>query len=177
MTIFIKKIKMTLYEIISNLEQIALTQPNVRTADNGDIYDYMNANPSITYSVFFITHTNSRADEEYDYYTMNLFYIDRLTDDYNNRLQVQSIGRSVLDNIVRIFCDRYDVDYPSETNILFTPFTERFSDLTAGQYCTLTLAIPKTLICGDEGDNLPTIEINDNGSYIFGGYKIVVDVE
>ena len=167
---------MTLIEVIDNLKQIALTQPNVRTVLEGDIYNNLNSNPSVVYSVINITQQTIREDEDNDYYTFNIFYVDRLTDDYNNKLQIQSIGKSVLSNIIRIFCDRFDIDFPDQMNIVFNSFQEKFCDLAAGQYCTLTLTIPKDLICGD-GDELPTIEITENGTYIFGGYKIKINIQ
>jgi len=167
---------MTLIEVIERLKDIALQMPNVRTALEGDVYD-LNENPSVVYDVFNITQGQHREGEEYDYYVFNLFYISRLVDDYDNRLQIQSIGKSVLSNIIRVFCEQVDIDFPDDTQLTFNTFTEKFADLCAGAYCNVTFTIPKDLICGDDGDNLPEITITDNGSYIFGGYKIIVDVE
>lgn len=166
---------MTLLEITRNLENIAAGQINVRTVADGDIYEFLGGSPSTVYSVFFLTHTNSRSDESYDYFTFTLFYVDRLTDDYANRLQVQSIGRSIIDRVIRTFCEEYDIDIPDMTNINYIPFTEKFLDLTCGMYCTVTFQIPKDLICDDT--DIPTIEITDNGTYTIGGYKVVIDVE
>lgn len=167
---------MTLIEIVQKLKDIALTQPNVRTATEGDVYETMNANPASIYDVFHITQGQHREDEDNDFYVFNLFYISRLTDDYNNRLQTQSIGKSVLSNIIRLFCEELDIDFPDETQLTFNSFTEKFVDLCSGVYCNVTFTLPKDLICGD-GDELPTIEITENGTYIFGGYKIKINVE
>lgn len=177
MLIFIKKFRiMTLVEIINNLQQIALTQPNVRTVTEGDIYQVMNENPSVVYDVFHLTQQTHAEDEDFDYYRFNLFYVSRLVDDYDNRLQIQSIGKSVLSNIIRIFCERFEIDFPDNMNLTYVSFQEKFCDLTAGVYCNVVFQIPKNLICGD-GDELPTIEITENGTYIFGGYKIKINVE
>ena len=166
---------MSLFEIVERLKDIALTQPNVRTALEGDVYD-LNENPSIVYDVFNITQGQHREDEEFDYYVFNMFYVSRLADDYSNRLQIQSIGKSVLSNIIRLFCDQVDCEFPEETQLTFNPFTEKFEDLCAGVYCNVTFKLSKDLVCGD-GEYLPEINLTENGSYIFGGYKIVVDVE
>ena len=167
---------MSLYEVVERLKTIALTQPNIRTALEGDIYN-LNTNPSVVYDVFNLTQGQHRESEDYDFYVFNLFYVSRLTDEYNNRLQIQSIGKSVLSNIIRLFCEQTDIDFPDDTQLTFNTFTEKFVDICGGVYCNVTLTIPKDLICDDEGDNLPVINITENGSYVFGGYKIVIDVE
>lgn len=139
---------MTLYELISELNRIALRQPNVRTAKEGNIYDTMNANPSIKYGVFFITQGTHTDEEYWDHYSLTLFYIDRLQSDLeDNRLQVQSIGKEILRNIVQIFCNHYDIDYPT---VSYTTYTQRFADECAGAYCQLILDLPKELICEEE---------------------------
>lgn len=139
---------MTLLQIVNNLERIALTQPNVRTAGEGNIYDKMNTNPSVKYGVFFITQNTHIEYEESDRYGFTLFYVDRLEDDMeSNRLRIQSHGKQVLGNIITTFCNEFDIDFPE---ITYTPFTEKFVDLTAGVYATISFNIYKNSICADE---------------------------
>lgn len=139
---------MTLLQIVDNLERIALTQPNVRTAGEGNIYDKMNTNPSVKYGVFFITQNTHIEYEESDRYGFTLFYVDRLEDDMeSNRLRIQSHGKQVLGNIITTFCNEFDIDFPE---ITYTPFTEKFVDLTAGVYATISFNIYKNSICADE---------------------------
>lgn len=139
---------MTLLQIVDNLERIALTQPNIRTAGEGNIYDKMNTNPSVKYGVFFITQNTHIEYEESDRYGFTLFYVDRLEDDMeSNRLRIQSHGKQVLGNIITMFCNEFDIDFPE---ITYTPFTEKFVDLTAGVYATISFNIYKNSICADE---------------------------
>ena len=139
---------MTLYNIVSILKSIAASQPNIRTTTDGSVYDVLNTNPAIQYDVFHISQTNHREDENYDYYGFNLFYISRLEDSLeNNRLQIQSIGKEVLSNIIRTLCENFAIDYPA---ITYFPFTQRFNDLCAGVYCSLQLDVPKELWCADD---------------------------
>ena len=166
---------MTLLEVINNLKSIASQQPNIRTVTEGDVYDVMNTNPSVTYDVFHLTQQTHQEDEDYDYYRFNLFYISRLVDDYNNRLQIQSIGKSVISRVITTFCEMYDIDFPDSTQLTYVAFTEKFTDLCAGVYCNVIFQIPKELICDDT--DIPTIEITDNGTYTIGGYKVVIDVD
>lgn len=139
---------MTLYQVVKGLEEIALEHPNIRTADDGSVYDIMNANPSVKYGAFVVTQTTHRQNEQFDYYGLVIFFIDRLVDNLDgNRLQIQSIGKQVLGNIINTFCNENDVDVPSVT---FTPFTQRFADECAGMYANLELEIIKDNICDEE---------------------------
>lgn len=139
---------MTLYQIIQILKQIALTQPNIKSATDGSIYEVMNTNPSVKYDVVHFSQTTHQSDEETDYYGLNIFYVSRLEDSLeDNRLQIQSIGKEVLDNIIRTFCENWHIDFPT---ITYTPFTQKFNDLCAGCYCNLRLELPKEIICADD---------------------------
>lgn len=166
---------MTLQEVVDSLKSIASQQPNIRTVQEGSIYELLNANPSVIYNAFIITQETHRESEDYNYYSFDLFCVDRLTDDYSNRLQIQSITREVLSRIIRIFCDTHDIDMPDDTMLTYNTFTERFTDLTAGTYARVTFQIPVSLICGEEAE--PEVEITSNGYYYINNTKIKVDVQ
>ena len=139
---------MTLYETIDLLKKIALKHPNIGSASEGNIYEYMNANPSVKYGVFFITQGTHSQDEMFNHFEFTLFYVDRLVDDMEeNRLQIQSIGKEILSNILTFFCEEFDAECES---ISFQPFTQRFVDETAGIYSTITIDMPKDIICPEE---------------------------
>ena len=139
---------MTLYETIDLLKKIALKHPNIGSASEGNIYEYMNANPSVKYGVFFITQGTHSQDEMFNHFEFTLFYVDRLVDDMEeNRLQIQSIGKEILSNILTFFCEEFEAECE---NISFQPFTQRFVDETAGIYSTITIDVPKDIICPEE---------------------------
>ena len=139
---------MTLYETIDLLKKIALKHPNIGSASEGNIYEYMNANPSVKYGVFFITQGTHSQDEMFNHFEFTLFYVDRLVDDMEeNRLQIQSIGKETLSNILTFFCEEFDAECE---NISFQPFTQKFVDETAGIYSTITIDVPKDVICPEE---------------------------
>lgn len=139
---------MNLYELIKGLEKIALTQPNIRTAKDGSITDIMNNNPEIEYGVFVVTQNTHRSTENTDEYGLTLFYVDRLVDDLeSNRLSIQSIGKEQLENIVKLFCELYEVDMP---DVQYVPFTQRFVDECAGVYAQMSLVLYGGL-CPDGG--------------------------
>lgn len=136
---------MTLFEVIEQLNKIALNQPSISTASEGNIYDKLNANPSVKYGVFHITQGTHTQDETFDHYQLTLFYVDRLVDNLDsNRVFIQSIGKDVLVNIIRTFEDNYELD---SSTINVVTFTQRFADETAGAYATVTFDIPKDYNC------------------------------
>jgi hypothetical protein len=181
---------MTLQYIIKTLEEIALLQPNINSCGNGDIYNFINGNPQTKYSLFFVTQGTHREQNNIDYYNLNLFYLDRLTQDKKNNLRIQSTAKECLSNIIKSFCETFDVEVNSQIN--YTPFTETFSnDLCSGVYCNLTFEVMQDVSCAEQyGEYIkPTIQvinnqditITDNGTYYpqngFSGFgKVEVNV-
>ena len=139
---------MTLATIIETLKMIALKHPNVNSAYEGNIYDILNSNPNNKYASVVITQQSHTTDEVYDHYGFVIFYVDRLVDDMEeNRVQIQSCGKSMLGNIITFFCEEFEAECE---NISFQPFTQRFVDETAGIYSTITIDVPKDVICPEE---------------------------
>ena len=168
---------MTLAKIIDTLKMIALKHPNVNSVYEGNIYDILNAKPDNKYASVVLTQQSHTTDETYDHYGFVIFYVDRLVDDLEeNRVQIQSIGKSMLGNIITAFCNEFEAECD---NILYQPFTQRFTDETAGVYCTITIDIIKDAYCAerywDESWSAPIISIKnvdmsitltENGHYV-----------
>ena len=126
-----------------------MSQHNVRYTGEGDLYRDLNAQGGVRYDCFYITQNQHQSEGDFDRYAFNLFYISRLdSEDAGNALQIQSIGKEVVENVVRIFCETYDAEVYNVT--YWQPFTQRFSDLCAGIYAIITLEVPKDSICIDE---------------------------
>lgn len=168
---------MTLAKIIDTLKMIALKHPNINSAYEGNIYDILNAKPDNKYASVVITQQSHTTDETYDHYGFVIFYVDRLLNDLDeNRVQIQSIGKSMLGNIITAFCNEFEAECD---NIIYQPFTQRFADETAGVYCTITIDTVKDAYCAerywDENWTAPivsiknvdkTITITENGHYV-----------
>lgn len=173
---------MTIQEIINILQKIALTQPNVRSVGEGDIYDSLNAEGSTRYAYFFITQNRHQQIDDIDRYSLNIFYVDRLEDDKSNKLQIQSIGKEVLGNVFNVFCEEFDIEVPT---IEYQVFTERFSDYCAGVYATVAFEVMRETDCADfydgkYGQYIPVKIINQSKSVKFtanGIYDITFDAE
>ena len=133
---------MTLFELINKLKNIAISKPNVNYAGDGDVY-VLNSLPDINYSVFFITQNDHSIYQDTLTYSLNLFYIDRISDSEDNVLNIQSDGMLQLTNIINTLVFTEDVDVDGE--ISFTPFIQRFADKCAGVYCTVRFIVENNL--------------------------------
>ena len=133
---------MTLFEIINKLKDIAISKPNINFVGDGDVYT-LNSLPNIDYSVFFITQNDHSIYQDTITYSLNLFYIDRISDSEDNVLNIQSDGMLQLTNIINTLVFSEDVDVDGE--ITFTPFIQRFADQCAGVYCTVRFIVDNNL--------------------------------
>ena len=139
---------MTLLEIIQTIKEAALSQPNVNAFSEGSIYDYMNANPDISYSVVFLTQQTHRETEGFFHYNFYIFYVDRLQSDLEtDRALIQSTGMRVLSNIIRTVCDNLDMEVPDAT---YAPYSQRFPDECAGVYASVEFTVPIEDICAED---------------------------
>ena len=93
---------MTLVELIKTMEVVASHQPSVNMVVENDIFR-LNAKSDARYGVFAFTqgqHTASVGSSLITY-AFTLFYVDRLTNDRSNQIEIQSVGIQTLDNIIR----------------------------------------------------------------------------
>lgn len=140
---------MTLVEVVKAMEAAAMSQPAVQTIVENDVFK-LNSCPDARYGVFaFVQGQHSGSvDSDLMTYQFSLFYVDRLTHDRSNQIEVQSAGVSVLSNILRVLSEAGIVagDYS------FQPFNQRFSDECAGVYCTVGLSVLRDSSCGETYD-------------------------
>lgn len=173
-------------EIIKIIKNISLALPDVQSFYCGDVYE-VNADQSVKYSSVVLTNQEHSFDNINDRFQYNfiLFYIDRLTDDENNRTDVHTAAVSALKNIVRHLED-YDVII---NDFKFNLFRERFNDSCAGAYASLSVDVEDN-DCNEDfdfsygqisPDKLKEISITSNGTYTPDeGYyytKVNVDVQ
>lgn len=131
---------MNLKETIDKLNSIAISQPNVNDyIKSGNIYD-LSENRNANFSVFCVTQGTHSYDFENGYNTFNfiLYYVDRLTSDGNNKIEIQSTAIETLKNIIRTYSKETDVDIATAD---FEVFTESFAQLCAGAYTTISVIV------------------------------------
>ena len=85
-------------------------------------------------------------------YTFNLFYVDRITEDIDNELQIQSTGVQVLGNVLRGL-PALGVFQAGDAAI--RTFNQKFEDACAGAFATVTLEVGVDTVCHLDYDPLP----------------------
>lgn len=135
---------MNLLQTIRTIEKTAGLQPTVSTIVRNDVFR-LNAEPSVRYGAFAWLQNEhiSSAGTSLITYNFTLFYVDRLTADKSNEVEVQSVGIETLENILRSLPDLglFPGDYS------FRTFNQRFADECAGVFCTVSLETVKDSLC------------------------------
>ena len=135
---------MTLLETIRTLEAIALEQHSVAMVIENDVFK-LNAIPNAKYAVFAYTqgrHTTS-VSGDITTFQLTLFYIDRLTEDKSNQVEIQSTGTQVLRNILYMMSE---LDF-EVSSMPIQPFNQRFADECAGVYCEVSIGASNGCEC------------------------------
>lgn len=137
---------MTLLQVIQAVERVASEQPTIRSIVRNDVFR-LNSFPNAKYGVFAWLQGEHRAELLGDFfnYSFTFFYVDRLTFNRENEMEVQSVGIETLENILTTL-QRYGIVAGEHT---FRTFNQRFSDECAGVFCTLTLEVPKGTMCDE----------------------------
>lgn len=129
---------MTLYEIVTNIQNIAKNIPNINSVSEGDVY-VINQNPTIKYKSFVITqqpHTENTEDNRITYH-FYLFEVDRLQLGNGNKLQIQSTALEDLHNIIKQIEELdgvFEID-----SVTYNTFEHKFNDLCSGAYADVTI--------------------------------------
>lgn len=146
---------MTLYDVIRAIERVASAQPTVNMIVENDIWK-LDAEPSAEYGVFGFRQTEHTANIANGWidYNFEFYYIDRLTNDMSNQIEVQSVGVQTMDNIVRQLADEGLLigEYRC------SPFYQKFADECSGVICTLTIGAVVDTMCVD-ANNEKTVKI------------------
>lgn len=131
-------------QVIKAVEVVAAQQPTIKSIVRNDVYR-LNALPDARYGVFAWLQGEHRTSLEADLlqYSFTFFYVDRLTFDKANEVEIQSVGVETLENILEVL-ETYGIVAKEHT---FRTFNERFSDECAGTFCTVTLEVPKGTLC------------------------------
>lgn len=141
---------MTLSQIVKAIELIAQNQPAINMVVENDIFR-LNKCPDARYGVFGWTQGQHTAgsDRSLISYTFTFYYIDRLTEDRKNQIEVQSVGITTLYNIVK----ELDARGLYNENYSFQTFNQRFIDECAGAMVTVVIDVPVDSLCSEEYEN------------------------
>ena len=153
-------------ELLNNITEVAKKHPNINSTFIGDVYE-LNHRNDVDYCAFVITQGTHRvnSDEDYIDYTLNLFYVDRLTADESNRTQIHSSGIDFMNSLLKAV-EKLGVVVVEHTENVFN---ERFNDVCAGVYATVVFRC-EIDECGNTieiitPDELKVLEVKENGVY------------
>ena len=144
--------------------------PNIEYVVYGDVYE-LNHIQNVTYPAVVVTvgqHTSNLDNYNFNY-KLNIFYVDRLTDDKVNKIDVHANAIIFINSLLKALDDEYIIsDYE-----IFN-FNERFNDVCAGAYVSCRIQMPISECYdfpGGDGktpeiiSNVEDINITENGVY------------
>ena len=136
---------MTLKEAIKVIEEVASRQPSINMIVENDVFR-LNAKADARYGVFAWLQGQHSTSIESNTLSLQFtfFYVDRLTEDKSNQLEIQSVGIQTLDNILRKLDD---LGMWVSNNYTFQAFNQRFLDECAGIFSNVTIDIPISSVC------------------------------
>ena len=132
---------MNFIQILRKLEAYSLSLPYVHSVNLGDIYEYLNGKPNVKYAAVNIDINQSTRNDNLISYSIYLYFIDRLTEDKSNWMEVKTTAEQVLNSIVNYAAEIGDVDDGWTINY----FEQQFSDYCAGGYVQFNLEVPNVM--------------------------------
>lgn len=137
---------MNLYELTKNIQSLAYLD-HVNFNEAGDVYE-LNKRMDIKYPAFILSEDTHRYNysEGVEYYNFNVFFVDRLTENKANELNVKNWANRACVNLVKNITEKMPgAIISTETNI--NTFTERFESLCAGAFANITLRVDEECVC------------------------------
>lgn len=125
-----------MYEFVKMVGRVFESHPFVNSFFEG-VYKISDSD-NVDYPLVALTINNISRNERTINYNINLLYADRLTDNRDNKLAVQSTGTNVL--LEGLNAIDWRIDSLSVTEgYSITPFTEQFADNCAGVFTTVSI--------------------------------------
>lgn len=165
---------MTLLETIKLLEYIAASQPNINgIVETGDIFDLNKEEYEQKYTAFCVTQNLHQIGLDFSTFSFTLFYVDRLTLDKTNKIEIHSSAvqffqnfiKTIMEKVPQLNIDRGEVQ----------TFTEKFTAECAGAYMRCDITTPNISLCSlmntELGNAAPEIFSDDYYKCVFNYLK------
>ena len=137
---------MTLTQVIAKIEAAASAQPSVRHIVRNNVFR-LNKLPDAQYGTFAWTQQQHALSGDLLEFSFAFFYVDRLTADASNEIEIQSVGVQTLTGIIR----RLEAEGVMPAgDVTFQTFNEKFADLCAGAWCNVRLQVSAEWVCTDD---------------------------
>lgn len=161
---------MNLFDVLHSIESIANKHKLVEQYKAGDVYRIMN-NAKNTYPCIVLT-TDALVANTQDYSTLTgyIYFIDRLTDDEDNKYEIQANSVNVINDIFSKLGETNGI-YPT-LPLSYTFFTEKFADLTCGAYANFSIQFVNNENCCNNFE-INKLYITENGEYQLDDVDIV----
>lgn len=148
---------MTLERVLYAIAELGIKQKVIQyTMAGSDIYN-INGRTIKDYPLLFITPTGTQeVKNNTTIYTLTLYYLDRLLDDFSNDVGIMSTAMEQLKNIIRGIDELPEVvDVEDEYEITNFVETEAFDDKLSGAYATIRVECKNETTCfipGEDGE-------------------------
>ena len=160
---------MNLYDVLNKLNDIANKHKLISEYHNGDVYRIMNSAKN-TYPVVVFTVDMLQNYEDYSTLNAYMYFIDRLTDDEDNKINIQTNGINTINDIINKLCEVNEISV--QRPLQYTFFTEKFGDMCCGVYANVSIQFNNYSNCC-ENFNINTLDISENGEYILDNIDVV----
>ena len=140
---------MNLKNLIDEIAKLAIYQKCINYSAAGTSIYQLNPKAVKEYPVLFQSPTGQHlVTTNYTTYVITLYYLDRLTEDGINDIDIYSAGVENLKNLVRGI-EGIEGVVKVENDYRITNFadTESFDDRLAGAYCTIEVVTLNNEIC------------------------------
>lgn len=128
-------------QVLHRIKKYTLSLPYVSSAHIGDIYEYLNGKLNVIYATINIDITESTRNDNLTSYNVYLYYVDRLTQDKSNHIEIKTTAEQVLNSIVNYASTIGDIT--DGWTIRF--FEQQFTDYCAGGYVQFQLDVPNLM--------------------------------
>lgn len=167
---------MTLLQLIKTIKRVSLSIPNV----NSVVDEFLDLNDvTAKYSSVILQQRTHRRNNDFMVFSFYLGYSDRLTENKDNEVEVQSTAIQVIDDIVYKL---ENLNFDCTVGV-YNTFTQRFLAEAAGGYVELDIVVPMGECEDDFSKEELDTTITANGVYTwlpkglgFESVKINVDV-
>lgn len=159
---------MNYFDLVETIKTVSLRYS--QEFYEGDVYEFLNSG-NHKYPSVILTVQNITTDDNINSVSATLFCVDRLTDNADNKLEIQSLCMTNLSKII----DSLEDKITNLTANTYTPFTEKFADLCGGMFVEFSFQYVGESLCDDL--EIKEIELTQNGIYDVIGYdRAIVNV-
>lgn len=129
------------YELLKLIKAVTCQHPLV---NNFYYYRYDAEHENdIEYPAVILTVNSLNVGSNITTASFNFMYVDRETAEEDNIYQVQSLGITIITEIVNVIRRHYDLDITENLNFQF--FRGQFADRAAGIYCQVSILLPSDI--------------------------------